>query len=609
LANPTATRTGYTFGGWYIDSDFNTPITKIATGSHEDKDIYAKWIPIQTTVTLNVQSGSGGTSEVTAIYGAAMPAITLPTRSGYAFNGYFTQTNGEGTKYYNADGSSATNWDILDATKTLYAYWTVDYCKPYIQLDCKDYNASKVTVHYDADDKATITAYETYAKIISGRAIYLPVALEAGTYNIKVSGRNDGGDVWLNYFTETGSSSNVTYDGAYYSKSGYNNAGQYGSTFEEKSWDGITVSGGNYLFSITGHTDAEYQWIRIYKASGEPFCPTMYEVNFTQPEHGSTSAQLLGGSTLTTGEEVPEGSKVIFTCTPAAGYDFVKFSDGVNNYTQNPCTLTVNSDLTITTTIDVEVTKHELTATVADGQTDWGSVSPASQQVGEGHEANITATPNANYRFVNWTATGITLDDDQKTDETLSIIMPTKNVSLVAHFEFDAVENIIATGESNIGTYIDGREESTITITSVTDGAFSSHNVLSYAYHMGSTTDQAYCGYTIPTDDDYTPNNKATGLAFYYKTDGPVYMEIKIGNNSKVFKLNETSGVWKYAYLPDNDVKTGTNFSIWINYTKDGHTMTSQDGVLYLSEIQATNITSKPDKSSCGTCFPVNFSK
>ena len=38
-------------------------------------------------VTLDRQSGSGGTSSVTATYDAAMPSITVPTRAGHAFGG------------------------------------------------------------------------------------------------------------------------------------------------------------------------------------------------------------------------------------------------------------------------------------------------------------------------------------------------------------------------------------------------------------------------------------------------------------------------------------------------------------------------------------------
>ena len=91
---------------FYIDSSKNLVIT-----------------PSTITVTLNKQSGSGGSSTVTPEYGFPMPSPgAAPTRTGYTFLGYFDASSG-GTKYYNADCSSAKAWDVNAATKTLYAQW------------------------------------------------------------------------------------------------------------------------------------------------------------------------------------------------------------------------------------------------------------------------------------------------------------------------------------------------------------------------------------------------------------------------------------------------------------------------------------------------------
>ena len=121
---PTApTATGYTFGGWYKESncanafDFNTAINANIT-------LYAKWTANKYTVTLSNQGATTvGTASVQATYGSAMPSATMPQKTGYTFGGYYTAINGGGTKYYNANGSSAKNWDKTAAT-TLYAKWT-----------------------------------------------------------------------------------------------------------------------------------------------------------------------------------------------------------------------------------------------------------------------------------------------------------------------------------------------------------------------------------------------------------------------------------------------------------------------------------------------------
>ena len=85
-------------------------------------------------VTLNKQSGTGGSDSVTAIYGEGMPSIIAPSRSHYEFKGYFGATGGKGTKYYNADGTSAHSCDLTGAT-TLYAYWADQVTMTYKHYD------------------------------------------------------------------------------------------------------------------------------------------------------------------------------------------------------------------------------------------------------------------------------------------------------------------------------------------------------------------------------------------------------------------------------------------------------------------------------------------
>ncbi len=88
--------------------------------------MYAAWTANSYTITLDQQEGHGGWTSVTATYNSAMPKIGYPIRYGYTFHGYYTGKNGSGTKYYNADGTSARNCDLYVDT-TLYAYWEVDY--------------------------------------------------------------------------------------------------------------------------------------------------------------------------------------------------------------------------------------------------------------------------------------------------------------------------------------------------------------------------------------------------------------------------------------------------------------------------------------------------
>lgn len=96
----------------------------------ENVTLYAKWEEEKTTVTLNANEGSGGTSAVEAAYGKAMPNkdpdgmnVSAPERTGYDFDGYFDDPEA-GAKYYNNMMQSAKNWDKTESSITLYAHWT-----------------------------------------------------------------------------------------------------------------------------------------------------------------------------------------------------------------------------------------------------------------------------------------------------------------------------------------------------------------------------------------------------------------------------------------------------------------------------------------------------
>lgn len=130
------TRTGYTFAGWALSTGGDVEYANSANVSNltaengVDFHLYAKWTPKTTAITLD-QTGaasSGSVTTRTGTYNADMPAITgsgsLPTApQGYAFMGYYDALEPLGTKYYNADGTSAHTWNKENASFTLHAYF------------------------------------------------------------------------------------------------------------------------------------------------------------------------------------------------------------------------------------------------------------------------------------------------------------------------------------------------------------------------------------------------------------------------------------------------------------------------------------------------------
>lgn len=125
------TRTGYAFQGYFDSTSggnryYNANGTSARTCTlSANTTLYAQWTANSYTVTLDSRGGSGGTETVTATFDAAMPAITVPTRTGYTFGGYYTGTDGTGTQYYSAAGTSANNWGLGEDT-TLCALWTAN---------------------------------------------------------------------------------------------------------------------------------------------------------------------------------------------------------------------------------------------------------------------------------------------------------------------------------------------------------------------------------------------------------------------------------------------------------------------------------------------------
>ena len=125
---------GYSFSQWTASSgassitiaNANAASTTVTFKDYaNDATVTASFSAKTYTVTLDNQGATtAGATTVTATYNAAMPSIAsnLPKKTGYTFNGYFDAASG-GTKYYNADGTSAKNWDKTAAT-TLYAQWT-----------------------------------------------------------------------------------------------------------------------------------------------------------------------------------------------------------------------------------------------------------------------------------------------------------------------------------------------------------------------------------------------------------------------------------------------------------------------------------------------------
>lgn len=150
---PTATKTGYIFGGWGINATdaYNTP---------SDKTVTAIWSANTFKVQLDANGGtiSGSNKQVLSVPYASAITMGTPTRDGYTFAGWHYMVpniSGSSTTYtYKKAVSSgtvldSTNFDAANFADTtnvivyIYASWT---------FDARKYSASVANVNetYDA---------------------------------------------------------------------------------------------------------------------------------------------------------------------------------------------------------------------------------------------------------------------------------------------------------------------------------------------------------------------------------------------------------------------------------------------------------------------------
>jgi len=119
--NTTATepvapiKTGSTFDGWFSDSGLTTPFN-FATPVTADITLYAKWIINSYTVSFESNEGSAVSSQ-TVNYNATATEPAAPTRTGYTFGGWFSDSG------LTAAFNFATP---VTADITLYAKWTIN---------------------------------------------------------------------------------------------------------------------------------------------------------------------------------------------------------------------------------------------------------------------------------------------------------------------------------------------------------------------------------------------------------------------------------------------------------------------------------------------------
>ncbi len=109
------TKRGYTFKGWFAEETFDTQVYGVSAKQLGDFDVYAKWEANVYKITYEVAGGDKGDNPDTYTYDVGVPELKDPTRRGYVFGGWFSDSALQ-------DQVTSVSPKQLNGI-TLYAYW------------------------------------------------------------------------------------------------------------------------------------------------------------------------------------------------------------------------------------------------------------------------------------------------------------------------------------------------------------------------------------------------------------------------------------------------------------------------------------------------------
>ena len=202
----------------------------------------------------------------------------------------------------------------------------------------------------------------------------------------------------------------------------------------------IPQLGHSFVYWLNGtevvSTDAEYTFAVTSDVTLTAVFQAEENKTLTLSVNDFDMGHIILPSGITLGENsVAYGQTVTLKAVPAKHHHFVSWSD---NSTDNPRTITITSDITLTA--EFAINEYTITLTSdANGVVDGSGVYPY------GATATLTATPNEGYHFVQWS--------DGNTDNPRQVQV-TGDMSYAA--EFVAINEYIVTLTSDANGVVDG---------------------------------------------------------------------------------------------------------------------------------------------------------
>ena len=448
----TASKTGYTFGGWHTDQGCTNKVTSLgATAYTANITLYAKWTENTYTVTINndghgTTTPSGAQSNVGQVTGVG---ISATANNGYQFKNW-TITSGSGS--FTSTTATTTTFKPT-ATSTIQANFSIiNYNITYENLNGvthtnpATYNIETPTITF-TNPTSERTGYTfngwSLASIAQGSTGNVTVTAQwtANTYIVAFNANGGSGTMSDQNFTY-GTSQNLTANA--FTRTGYTFAGWNtkadgtGTSYTDKQ----SVSN---LSSTNGATVTLYaQWTI-----------NQYTINYGVVGRANGTIQLNSGDNVTTSASATANynTRHTFTAEPANDYKIEGWYSDANGANKIDAAGTKDTYEIASLTDDIDVyvkfvEAAEVMSKVTVTATAGGTVSPSGTvEVGNKTSTTFTATPASGYRFDHWTySVGVVKKTENNTNEQGSItITADSDGTLTANFVRVYTVNFFAT--------------------------------------------------------------------------------------------------------------------------------------------------------------------
>jgi len=185
---PVPERTGYTFLGWYTDIAGGTKVAETTVFSYADNQtLYAHWKANVYTVSFDLNGGTGSADSISVTYDADYGTLPELKRTGYTFDGWFTEKSG---------GEHITSQTIVKtaASHKLWAHWTagLDIGEKTVTLKNGDQykiNASRTGLTYKSNNTnvAVVSKAGVVTAVGEGNAVISVISPEGEAVQLKVT--------------------------------------------------------------------------------------------------------------------------------------------------------------------------------------------------------------------------------------------------------------------------------------------------------------------------------------------------------------------------------------------------------------------------------------